>query len=149
MNLYEKFYEKPRPPGASATAADGIAQSVVTETETGGGLRSSPRANLTAEVDLSSDTNFFSGFSTDIADGGLFIATLSVLPVGSLVGVSFTMPSGAKIEAKGEVRWVRALDERAPTMFPGMGIRFVELSAAAKKTIADFVAEREPMFFPD
>jgi uncharacterized protein (TIGR02266 family) len=104
--------------------------------------RAAPRVALVAEVDVSSDTNFFNGYSTDIADGGLFVATCSLLPIGSTVDINFSLPNGKRIEAKGEVRWVRELDERNP-------VRFVELSAGAAAAINGFVAEREPMFFPD
>lgn len=111
--------------------------------------RTAPRVALVAEVGFGSDTNFFNGFSTDIADGGLFIATCSLLPIGNVVDMSFSLPNGSRIEAKGEVRWVRELDDKNPEVFPGMGVRFVDLAPASRKAINDFVNQREPMFFPD
>jgi uncharacterized protein (TIGR02266 family) len=128
---------------------ESIAQTLALSLENGALLRSAARAQLKADVDFSSDSNFYGGFSTDIADGGLFVATLSLLEVGSHVAVKFTMPSGEEVEAQGEVRWVRSFDERAPYMFPGMGIKFTQLSPRAKTQIASFVAQREPMFFPE
>ncbi len=128
---------------------DAIAATIVRAVERPDSRRTSPRASLTAEVDLSSDTNFFNGFSTDIAAGGLFIATLTILPVGTCVSVKFSLPNGTQIRANGEVRWVRVFDERSPQMLPGIGIQFVDLPETEKLAIEAFVAQREPMFFPD
>lgn len=111
--------------------------------------RASPRVELIAEVDLSSQTNFFSGFSTDIATGGLFIASFTLVPIGTTVAVRFTLPGGAEISCEGEVQWLRAFNEAVTESLPGMGIRFVDLDPQAKAAIADFIASREPMFFPD
>ncbi len=126
-----------------------ISQALAMAVENAAPLRSSARVQLKTEVDFSSDSNFYSGFSTDVADGGLFIATLSLLPVGSVVALKFTIPGAGEVEAKGEVRWVRALDDRAPYVFPGMGVRFVDLTPQSHALITAFVAQREPMFFPE
>lgn len=128
--------------------SDSIAETLIRAVE-GTARRSSPRVPLSAEVDLSSDTNFFTGFSTDIAMGGLFVATLGPLPIGTHIALKFTLPGGAEITANGEVRWVRAFDEREPEMLPGMGVQFVDLTPKARAAIAEFIAKREPMFFPD
>ena len=126
-----------------------IAQSLLREVTPEAPLRGSPRIDLSTEVDLSSESNFFTGFSTDLADGGLFLATLTLLAVGTRVSLKFTLPGHGELCATGEVRWSRVFDERAPLMLPGMGIRFVELAPHAKALISSFVAAREPMFFPD
>ena len=136
-------------PRVKIDRGDSISQALAQAVENAAPLRSSPRVQLKTEVDFHSDSNIYSGFSTDVADGGLFLATLNLLPVGSTVTVKFSIPGAGEVEAKGEVRWVRALDERAPYMFPGMGIRFVELSPTSRELITAFVAQREPMFFPD
>ena len=126
---------------------ESIAQSLIRAVEAAPSRRASPRVSLAAEVDLSSETNFFTGFSTDIATGGLFVATLDLAPIGTLVSVRFTLPGGEEISAQGEVQWLRAIDEA--DRLPGMGIRFVELAPRAKAAIEEFIAGREPMFFPD
>lgn len=140
---------QPPEPAQPTVAAPAPVKPEASAKATGASRRAAPRVALVAQVDVSSDTNFFNGFSTDIADGGLFVATCSLLPIGSTVDVNFSLPNGKRIEAKGEVRWVRELDDKNPDTFPGMGVRFVELSAAARAAIGGFVAEREPMFFPD
>lgn len=107
------------------------------------------RVGMVAAVSLSSETNFYSGFSSDLSTGGLFIATVEQAPLGAAVSLQFTLPGGAEIEAQGEVRWVRELSPVQPEMMPGLGVAFTEISEAAIAEIARFVAHREPMFFPD
>lgn len=111
--------------------------------------RSTPRVSLCTEISLASESNFFTGFTNDISEGGLFMATVDVMPIGTEVDVSFSLPSGHKIAAKGEVRWVRDIDELNPENFPGMGIRFTDVNSASVQAIHQFAAEREPMFFPE
>ena len=43
--------------------------------------RSAPRAPLEVHIDLHTDSQFFAGFSQDLSDGGLFVATYSPAPV--------------------------------------------------------------------
>jgi uncharacterized protein (TIGR02266 family) len=111
--------------------------------------RATVRAALCAEISLGSDSNFFTGFTNDISEGGLFVATVELLPIGSQIDLVFTLPNGPRIEGKGEVRWVRELDELNPEVFPGMGIKFTELSPASVRAIHAFTEHREPMFFPE
>ncbi len=42
--------------------------------------RSSTRIPLKTQVDLSSDSNLFTGFSTNLSEGGLFVATVNSCP---------------------------------------------------------------------
>jgi uncharacterized protein (TIGR02266 family) len=111
--------------------------------------RSAARFPLQTQVDLSSDSNVFTGFSTNLSEGGLFVATLSVLPVGTPVDLTFTLPGKVKIAVRGEVRWIREIDDRTPDVFPGVGVRFLDLTAEASAALHRFVASREPLFYPD
>jgi len=111
--------------------------------------RSGARIPLQTQVDLSSDSNVFTGFSTNLGEGGVFVATVNLLPVGTQVDLTFTLPGNAKVSVHGEVRWTRELDDRTPEVFPGVGVRFVELSPQAAQALHRFVAEREPLFYPD
>ncbi|HTS79462.1 MAG TPA: TIGR02266 family protein [Myxococcaceae bacterium] len=114
-----------------------------------GSGRSSTRVPLQTQVDLTSDSNVFTGFSTNLSEGGVFVATLKALPVGTPVDLTFSLPGKARIAVHGEVRWTREIDDRAPDVFPGVGVRFVDLSPEAAQALHRFVAEREPLFYPD
>lgn len=107
------------------------------------------RVRMQASIDLRSDSNFFTGFSTNISEGGVFVATVSLLPLGSEVDLRFTLPSGHSIEVRGVVRWTREINDRTPDIFPGMGVQFQNLPPNAIYAIRDFVAKRDPLFFPD
>ena len=111
--------------------------------------RSSSRIPLQTQVDMTSDSNVFTGFSTNLSEGGVFVATVDLLPVGTPVDLTFTLPGKTRIVVKGEVRWTREIDDRVPDVFPGVGVRFVELGVDAAQALHKFVAEREPLFYPD
>jgi uncharacterized protein (TIGR02266 family) len=111
--------------------------------------RVAARVAMQTQVDLSSDSNFFTGFSTNISEGGLFVATVNVLPAGTPVDVTFSLPAGTRLSVKGEVRWTREVNDRTPEVFPGVGVRFTEVDPAVVSQIKTFVQQREPLFFPD
>jgi uncharacterized protein (TIGR02266 family) len=111
--------------------------------------RVAARVAMQTQVDLSSDSNFFTGFSTNISEGGLFVATVNVLPPGTPVDVTFSLPAGSRLTVKGEVRWTREVNDRTPEVFPGVGVRFTEVDPAVVSQIKSFVQQREPLFFPD
>jgi uncharacterized protein (TIGR02266 family) len=115
----------------------------------GDGRRDSVRVALKAQVDLSSDSNLFTGFGTHISEGGLFVATLSVVPVGTPVDLVFSLPGGTRLSVQGEVRWIREVNDRTPDVFPGVGVRFVELPTEAAEALHRFVQARDPLFYPD
>ncbi len=112
-------------------------------------MRTSARVKMQAAVDFTSDNNFFNGFSANISDGGLFVATVNLLPLGTEVDLSFSLPSGERIEAKGKVQWVREVNDQLIDAFPGMGVQFSALNPAAQNAIAQFLVQRDPLFFAD
>jgi uncharacterized protein (TIGR02266 family) len=107
------------------------------------------RVHLRAAIDLRSDSNFFTGFSTNISEGGIFIATVQSLPRGTTVELDFTLPGGKPLRVHGVVRWKREVNDRTPDLMPGLGVQFVDLPPEVANAISGFVANREPLFFPD
>lgn len=109
------------------------------------------RHDLAAEIGMRSESNFYTGFSDDLSEGGLFVATYALLPVGARVEVSFWLPSGHEIKCTAEVRWVRdprhQHDDHHTS--PGMGVRFLGLSSDDQNAIRHFMEYRPPMFFDD
>lgn len=106
--------------------------------------RSAGRVACVLRVEFTEQTHFFAGLTQDISEGGLFVATYRVLPVGTAVVFGFELPDGARITAHGEVRWVRppgSSEER-----PGLGIAFTELSPEAMRQISAFCATRPPLY---
>jgi len=105
------------------------------------------RVALQAEVNLSSDSNFYSGFAADLSESGIFIATCNVLDRGTEVDLTFTLPTGQAIAARGVVRWAREYNEATPDVFPGVGIEFCNMEPDQQAAIQSFTAQREPLFW--
>jgi len=84
----------------------------------------------------------FTGFSRDLAQGGVFVPTVASLELGTQVDLELRLPERT-VRVRGEVRWIREGDG----LQAGLGIGFVAVEA---NTLAFFSAlETEPMFYPD
>jgi uncharacterized protein (TIGR02266 family) len=139
----------PPPPPREAVEAPRRAPAAAPGPRAGQPTRQRPRVQMQAAVDLSSDDNFFNGFSSNISDGGLFVATVNLVPLGTEVDLSFSLPSGVRVQTRGVVRWVREVNDKAPDVFPGLGVQFKDLDPASQAAINQFLAEREPLFYAE
>jgi len=109
--------------------------------------RAHRRLVLELEVSLQSDSNFYIGLTENLSDGGIFVATHLVQPIGTVVSLTLRLPNKrAPVVTAGRVRWVREFAEslEAP---PGMGISFEALSEEDARSIHEFIEARTPMFF--
>ena len=111
--------------------------------------RIAPRAELDVGVGFYSDTNFYTGFTEDVSEGGLFVATHVLEPIGTVLKLTFTLPGGPQIIAVGVVRWVRDPRNHDADTAPGMGVQFKALQQEHLHLIREFVALREPLFYVD
>ncbi|MBS2027628.1 MAG: TIGR02266 family protein [Deltaproteobacteria bacterium] len=107
--------------------------------------RTHARTRFEAKVDFESDHNFFTGFSSDISEGGLFIATVNLLPIGSRVDVTFSIGEGPSVSVTGTVRWMREILDDAAVM-PGIGVQFDALPENVRSGIHQFIGARDPLF---
>ena len=105
--------------------------------------RRAARYAIEVELGVHSESNFFTGLTQDISEGGLFVATHVPLPVGSAVTVNFTLPASPEISTEGVVVWVRAPVEGKP----GMGVRFKQLAPNHEALIHRFIAKRPPLYY--
>jgi len=108
------------------------------------------RAEFKVEVSLETDHNFWAGFTENISEGGLFIATLADRALGDPLSLEFTPPGYLEpLQVQCVVRWVRKtnpMDEDAP---PGLGVEFLDLPGHAAAEINRFIHRRAPLFFDD
>ncbi len=109
-------------------------------------LTKGPRHPLEVNIGVATESNFYVGFSGDIAEGGVFCATYNVLGEGTPIALHITLPGGFDIQAKGFVRFVR---DHADGTEPGVGIQFDRLAKEAKDLILRFIRKRPPMFYDD
>ena len=100
------------------------------------------------EVTLESDHNFFTGVTSNLSEGGVFIATANPPAIGSEVGFELVL-GGERFLVLGVVRWVR--DERAASSGApaGCGVKWVHLEDGALDAIHRFIGVRETDFYED
>ncbi|MBN2800974.1 MAG: TIGR02266 family protein [Deltaproteobacteria bacterium] len=110
--------------------------------------RRSPRVEITVEVSVTSENNFYTGFTSDVSEGGVFIAGMNMLPIGAPMQFELKLGKGSVL-VEGVVRWVREHSDfvEAP---PGMGVEFINLPPAVAQKINEFMAlRRESIFYDD
>jgi uncharacterized protein (TIGR02266 family) len=107
------------------------------------------RTDVEANVGASSETNFYVGFSGEIAEGGVFVATYNTLEVGSLATLTVTLPGGYEFRVPGQVHFVRDPMDMSDDSEPGMGVKFEQLASEHRDLILRFVRKRAPMFYDD
>jgi len=114
-------------------------------------VRASERFDLEVNVDLESDSNFYTGLTQNISAGGLFIATNAIRKIGDRITLKFSLPGVPEpVAVETEVRWIRensALHKIEGSS--GMGVRFVNLSPAAATAIQQFLESRDSLYYDD
>src|SRR5690606_16456353 len=80
------------------------------------------RTSLEANIGATTESNFYVGFTGEVAEGGVFLATYDVLPVRTSVQVLVTLPGGFEFRVNGWVRYVRDPFDFSADSNPGMGI---------------------------
>jgi len=105
------------------------------------------RLCLELEVSLESDSNFYMGLTENLSDGGIFVATHAIQPIGTVVAITLRLPTRVKpLALGGRVRWVREFVDGLEGP-PGMGIEFVTISEENSRAIREFLMARTPLFF--
>lgn len=111
--------------------------------------REDTRLGLRVRVDLRSSNTFFTGFSENISEGGLFIATEAPFHIGEELDVEVSlMGDGVPLKQRVVVRWVRP-PEAAGGLPAGMGVQFLGLGAGERTMLQEFVDSRvkETLFY--
>ena len=108
-----------------------------------------PRENVEVNIGANTESNFFVGFSGEIAEGGVFASTYAILAKGAPVRALVTLPGGFETHVNGFVRFVRDPMDMANDSEPGMGIQFEGLDPQARELILRFIKKRRPIFYDD
>jgi uncharacterized protein (TIGR02266 family) len=99
--------------------------------------RRSTREDLKIPVDYSAVDAFFSEFTTNVNEGGMFIATETPSPLGTEVALEFRLPGLENpVNVAGRVAWVSDGKADSPV---GMGIEFHDLIPEVRTTVNDLV----------
>jgi uncharacterized protein (TIGR02266 family) len=105
------------------------------------------RLPVEANLGATTQSNFYVGFSGEIAHGGVFLATYEALPKDTSVTMLVTLPGGFEFECDGYVRFVRDPMDFMSESEPGMGIQFEGLSDEARDLVLRFIRKRPPIFY--
>jgi hypothetical protein len=109
-------------------------------------LRPMP-TRVEVNVSLVSEHNFYVGASRRIDSGGVFIATALPPPIGTRLTVRLGLADGRKVDAEGEVAFVReksATIGRQPT---GCGVKLLGLPGWALEAVDRFILARQPIVY--
>ena len=104
-------------------------------------IRSEPRIALAFRVRYNTpEGHRLESRAGGIGGGGLFIESLSPLPVGTKLAMEFSLPEKPSewLPAKGIVAWVCPKADQY-TFSPGMGIRFSEIDSETRDRILALV----------
>jgi len=108
------------------------------------------RIPIEVEVSLSSEHNFFVGWSENISEGGLFVATHQLQPIGTRMELTLVVPPLLQpTNLAAEVRWLRKVDELTSDCMPGMGLAFIGLTDETQAAIMQFLATQREALFVD
>ena len=105
--------------------------------------RQSQRFQVDLELTLQSESTIWMGQASNVSDGGVFVATKELKPIGTEVELTLKLPGNMlPVWALGVVCWIRETSgkEDAPL---GMGIQFRLIADEALRRIRDFVRERQ------
>ena len=133
-------------PRAASTPQKAAPQKTVPQNDE---RRSAPRKTIEVDIGVQSDSNFFTGFTTDISTGGLFVATFDAPEVGHIVNLNFHLPNGPVMSVDGQVRWSREYNESSPDIPPGVGVRFIHLSSEDARQINAYMKKVQPLFYDE
>lgn len=102
--------------------------------------RGSDRIEVTWSVDCESRDTFLYASITNISEFGIFVRTQEPLEVGTQLILRFATPgSDEPFVLTGQVQWVNAVRMLSDNPNPGMGIRFIDLTAEARSRLIDVV----------
>ena len=108
-----------------------------------------PRTEVEANIGANTESNFFVGFSGEVSEGGVFLATYDVLERGSPVDLLVTLPGGYEFRVDGWVRFVRDPFDFDEGAHPGMGIQFESLARESRELVLRFIRKRAPTFYDE
>ncbi|MFW6050172.1 MAG: hypothetical protein ACODAU_03290 [Myxococcota bacterium] len=108
-----------------------------------------PRQDVEVNIGATTESNFYVGFSGEVTEGGVFVSTYEVFPMGTPVHMLVTLPGGFELRADGIVRFVRDPLDMASDAEPGMGVQWENLGPQERELVLRFIRKRPPMFYDE
>lgn len=105
--------------------------------------RNHSRFQVDLELTLQSESTIWMGQASNVSDGGVFVATKELKPIGTEIEMTLKLPGVMlPVWAVGVVCWIRETSGTADAPL-GMGIQFRLIADDALRRIRDFVRERQ------
>jgi|SRR5687767_15647731 uncharacterized protein (TIGR02266 family) len=101
------------------------------------------RFQVDLELTLQSESTIWMGHAANVSDGGVFVATKELKPIGTEIEMTLKLP-GVMLPVWfiGVVCWIRETSGQADAPL-GMGIQFRIIADDALRRIRDYVRERQ------
>ena len=141
----EPHRRAPRPAATPNTGVGTAPRDVPLETP----LKTGRSAKVEANIGATTESNFYRGFSGQVHDGGVFLATYDVLPRGTWTDLVVTLPGGFEFRCDAWVRFVSDPLDFSNGAEPGVGLQFDALNNEARELILRFIRKRPPLFFDE
>ena len=101
------------------------------------------RFQVDLELTMQSESTIWMGQAENVSDGGVFVATKELKPIGTEVEVTIKLPGNMlPVWAVGVVCWIRDTSPNSDAPL-GMGIQFKLIADDALRRIRDFVRQRQ------
>ena len=97
------------------------------------------RFDVTWSVDCVADDTFLYASIANISEMGIFVRSEEPLTIGTQLTLAFAPPGHESFKLGGEVAWVNPVRANGDNPNPGMGIRFIELSAENRERLVEVV----------
>ena len=109
--------------------------------------RNNLRVDVEFEVTLTGPHSFFTGFTMDISEGGVFVATHRIFPIGTELRINLRIGDD-RLDISSKVIWIRTVESsKISGQEPGMGLKFINLDEKSFAVISSFIKKREPLFY--
>jgi len=101
-----------------------------------------PRAPVEIKVDLSTLGAYYLTKIMNLSTSGAFICHDDIKPIGTIVNISFKLPTDDKIiETEAEVAWSYRQGNKARNSGSGMGVKFTKIDPDDRKKIETYIQD--------
>jgi uncharacterized protein (TIGR02266 family) len=106
--------------------------------------RQAQRFQVDLELTLQSESTIWIGHAENVSDGGVFVASKELKPIGTEVEITLKLPGEnvLPVWAVGTVVWIGETSGKTDAPL-GMGIQFRLIADEALRRIRDYVRERQ------
>ncbi len=89
------------------------------------------------------ETTFIQRFAPNVTRGGIFLASRSPHPTGTVIAFEVAIMQGPPLLAgTGKVTWVRDFNPKEPQRAHGMGVQFLQVDPSAKPMLDKLIAHK-------